>query len=380
LSVYRCENKKTDAYAVYTNTVPAGAFRGYGLGQVSFAVESVLDELARRLGIDPVTMRERNIVGPLEEMRAPGSHPEDLLIASYGLDQCLRVIREAAAAPVEPHPPGWLVGDGMAMSMIATGPPGGHYADAMVTELPDGRYDVAVGTAEFGNGTTTVHAQIAADALATTPDRIVIRQSDTDLVRHDTGAFASTGVVVAGKAVLFAARALREQILAGSPERQAHGHWDGSPRSVAFNAQWFRVAVDPETGEMRILRSVHSADAGKVMNPLQCRGQIEGGVAQALGATLAEHVDIDGSGRVTTAGFRQYHLPTFADVPPTEVHFADTDDAIGPLGAKSMSESPFNPVAPAMANALRDATGVRFTALPFTRDRIWQGLEDSRKH
>jgi putative selenate reductase molybdopterin-binding subunit len=124
---------------------------------------------------------------------------------------------------------------------------------------------------------------------------------------------------------------------------------------------------------------VHSADAGKVMNPLQCRGQVEGGVAQALGATMSEHVDIDREGRVTTTGLRQYHLPTFADVPRTEVHFADTDDSIGPLGAKSMSESPFNPVAPALANALRDATGVRFTALPFTRDRIWLGLQAAQR-
>ena len=206
-------------------------------------------------------------------------------------------------------------------------------------------------------------------------------------------------MVVAGKAVLHAARALRAEILAaagggtltadavaggptlkelaaraGRPLR-AEGHWGGSPRSVAFNAQWFRVAVQPSTGTMRILRSVHSADAGTVLNPLQTRGQIEGGVAQALGAALAEHLDIDDSGQVTTAGFRQYHLPTFADVPRTEVLFADTDDTIGPLGAKSMSESPFNPVAPAIANALRDATGVRFTEPPFTSDRIWQRLQ-----
>jgi len=379
LSVYRCENKKTDAYAVYTNTVPAGAFRGYGLGQVTFAVESVLDELARRLGLDPVALRERNIVRPGEEMTAPGSHPDDLTIGSYGLDQCLAVLRSAAESPVEPYPAGWLVGEGMALAMIAAGPPGGHFADATVTRLGDGRYEVAVGTAEFGNGSTTVHAQIAADALATTPDKIVIRQSDTDAVGHDTGAFASTGVVVAGKAVLHAAQALRRKILEGAAEEplQASGHWGGSPRSVAFNAQWFRIAVDPQTGEIRILRSVHSADAGQVLNPLQCRGQIEGGVAQALGATLAEHVDIDPAGQVTTVGFRQYHLPTFADVPYTEVHFAETDDTIGPLGAKSMSESPFNPVSPAMANALRDATGLRFTDLPFTRDRVWQGMQDS---
>ncbi|UQU61680.1 molybdopterin-dependent oxidoreductase [Couchioplanes caeruleus] len=397
IAVYRCPNKKVDAYAVYTTTVPAGAFRGYGLGQVSFAVESALDELARRLGMDPVLLRERNVVRPGEPLTAPGEHAGDLLIGSYGLDQCLAAIRSAAAATGAQAPPGWLVGDGMAMAMIAAGPPGGHVADAAVTLLPDGRYELAVGTAEFGNGSTTVHAQIVADTLGTTPDRIVVRQSDTDLVGHDTGAFGSTGVVVAGHAVLSAARALRTQILArtgGStvvagavrlpdgtllpltqvaPAR-AEGRWEGTPRSVAFNAHWFRIAVDPGTGELRILRSVHSADAGRVLNPLQCRGQIEGGVAQALGSALAERMVLDDAGRVTTTGFRQYHLPAYADVPETEIVFADTEDTIGPLGAKSMSESPYNPVAPALANALRDATGVRFTELPFTRDRVWAGL------
>ncbi|AGL17888.1 molybdopterin-dependent oxidoreductase [Actinoplanes sp. N902-109] len=402
ISVYRCPNKKVDAYAVYTNTVPAGAFRGYGLGQVTFAVESVLDELARLLGMDPVLLRERNVVRPGEPLTAPGNHADDLTIASYGLDQCLAVLREAAATPAE-ELPGWLVGDGMAIAMIAAGPPGGHYADASVTLGADGRYELAVGTAEFGNGSTTVHTQLAADALGTTADRILVRQSDTDVIGHDTGAFASTGVVVAGQAVLAAARGLRERILAGTGAEtlvvdavqlpggallplkevaaaaaeplRATGHWTGTPRSVAFNAQWFRVAVDPGTGELRILRSVHSADAGRVLNPLQCRGQVEGGVAQALGSALTEHMVLDQhTGEVTTVGFRQYHLPTFADVPRTEVVFAETDDAIGPLGAKSMSESPYNPVAPALANALRAATGVRFTELPLTRDRIWLRL------
>ena len=400
LAVYRCPNMRTDAWAVYTNTVPAGAYRGYGLGQVTFAVESALDELARRLGLDPIVLRERNVVRPGEPLTAPGDHADDLVIASYGLDQCLDHLRRAAAEPAADVPAGWLTGDGMAIAMIAAGPPGGHHADASVTLLPDGRYELAVGTAEFGNGSTTVHAQIAADALGTTPDRITVRQSDTDVVRHDTGAFASTGVVVAGRAVLHAARDLRELVLAAAglgadaeldgwtlkevaagtaTPLRAEGHWGGSPRSVAFNAQWFRVAVDPDTGEIRILRSVHSADAGTVLNPAQCRGQVEGGVAQALGATLAEHLDIDRQGRVGTTGFRQYHLPTFADVPRTEVHFAGTDDAIGPLGAKSMSESPFNPVAPALANALRDATGVRFTALPLTRDRVWWALSQATR-
>lgn len=114
------------------------------------------------------------------------------------------------------------------------------------------------------------------------------------------------------------------------------------------------------------------------MNPLQCRGQIEGGVAQALGATLLEHVRVDDRGRVETTALRQYRLPQYADIPRTEVHFMETRDAIGPLGANSMSESPFNPVAPAFANALRDATGLRFTALPLTRDRVWLALDTAR--
>ncbi|MEV6774534.1 molybdopterin-dependent oxidoreductase [Nocardia sp. NPDC051030] len=410
--VYRCPNKKADGYSVYTNTVPAGAFRGYGLGQVVFAMESVMDELARRVGMDPLAFRELNMIGPGEPMVAPGGHEEDLHIASYGLDQCLGIIRTALADPFPPAPEGWLTGTGFALSMIATGPPGGHFADATVTLLPDGSYDLAVGTAEFGNGTTTVHRQIVAQELRTTTGRVAIRQSDTDVVPHDTGAFGSTGTVVAGKAVLHASRALAAWILAFAaqqlgvrPEQcrltedavvadsqrislcelrviadaegetlAADGHWGGTPRSVAFNAQLFHVAVDPGSGELRILRSVHAADAGKVMNPMQCRGQVEGGVAQALGATLFENVRIDDRGEVSTAAFRRYRLPAFADVPRTEVTFMPTSDEIGPLGAKSMSESPFNPVAPALANAVRDATGIRFTVLPLTRDRIWLAL------
>ncbi|AJF68679.1 molybdopterin-dependent oxidoreductase [Streptomyces vietnamensis] len=416
-AVYRAPHKKVDAYSVYTNVVPAGAFRGYGLGQVTFAVESVMDELARRLGMDPLVFREKNVIGPGEAMHSPIGEEEDLHIASYGLDQCLSVVRKAIAEDrsTEEAPEGWLVGQGTGMAMIATGPPGGHYADARVSLLEDGTYDIAVGTAEFGNGTTTVHQQITAGALHTTEDRLTVRQSDTDVVRHDTGAFGSAGTVVAGKAVLLAATSLAERLrtlaarhtgvarhlcvlgaesvdcagrtvtlkelyeaghaLGATDELAADGHWGGSPRSVAFNAQWFRLAVDPATGEIRILRSVHAADAGKVMNPMQCRGQVEGGVAQALGATLFETVRVDDRGEVTTAAFRRYRLPQYADVPRTEVHFTETSDAIGPLGAKSMSESPFNPVAPAFANALRDATGIRFTELPVTRDRVWLALD-----
>lgn len=415
-AVYKAPNKEVEAYAVYTNAVPAGAFRGYGLGQVLFALESAMDELAVRLGMDPLVLREKNVIGPGDHMVTPMGYEEDLFIGSYGMKQCMDVVRRAIAEDRshEDVPEGWLTGTGAAVAMIATAPPGGHFADARVSLLRDGTYDIAVGTAEFGNGTTTVHKQITAGALNTTVDRITVRQSDTDVVRHDTGAFGSAGTVVAGKAVMLAANSLAERLrtlaarhtgvarhlcrlgaeafdCAGrtvtlkelyeaahdtgkADELAADGHWGGSPRSVAFNAQWFRVAVDPDTGEMKILRSVHAADAGKVMNPMQCRGQVEGGVAQALGATLFETVRVDGRGEVTTAAFRRYRLPQYADIPRTEVHFMETADAVGPLGAKSMSENPFNPVGPAFANALRDATGIRFTEMPVTRDVVWQKI------
>ncbi|MFH8343707.1 molybdopterin-dependent oxidoreductase [Streptomyces sp. NPDC018045] len=427
LALYRCPDKKVNGRAVYTHTVPAGAFRGYGLGQVVFALESALDELARRLGVDPLLLRERNVVRPGDVLETVVKGETDLRIGSYGLDACLKVLRTASASeapqagphagpdgerdggphagPVggldrdlgrgpagapatapeghpntAPAPDGWLIGEGGAVSMIAAGGPGGHHADARVTRTADGTYELAVGATEAGSGTTTALRQIAAAELGITAARITVRQADTDAVGHDTGAFGSAGIVVGGEAVRRAARSLaglirdREAGGGGSGPLTGYGHFDGTPRTVAFNAHWFRVAVDPDSGEIRILRSVHAADAGTVINPMQCRGQVEGGVAQALGAALFEDVRLDGRGAVRTAAFREYHLPAFADVPRTEVYFTPTSDTIGPAGAKSMSESPFNPVAPALANALRDATGARFTRLPLARDRVWRVL------
>ena len=398
LAVYRCPNKQVDGYAAYTNTVPAGAFRGYGLSQTVFAVESALDALARQLGIDPFAMRRINVVPKGRPMMPAGDHAIDVECGSYGLDQCLDLV-EAALGAEDPPPPegaGWRVGTGMALSMIHTIPPGGHHATARLSLRPNGRVTLAVGTAEFGNGSTTVHAQVAADVLGTAPDVIDIVQSDTDRAGYDTGAYGSTGTVVAGTAVLRAAKALRAELdsfaagqpatdlasLAAAAQRRgrtlaAEATHDGTTRSMAFNVQGFRVAVNVATGVVRVLRSVHAADAGTVMNPMQCRGQVAGGVAQALGAALYEEVVLHG-GQVVNPTFRNYHVPTLADLPRTEVLFADTYDAVGPLGAKPMSESPFNPVAPALANAIADATGVRLTETPFMPDRIWLPLRDAR--
>ncbi len=396
MALYRCPNKRVDARSVYTNTLPSGAFRGYGLGQVQFAIESALDELARRVGVDPFDLRRRNMIMPGDRAIADSDEPDDIEFAgSFGLDQCLDLVQEALSRDGDPAPdgPGWQVGEGVAAAMIATIPPRGHHAEASVALEPDGTYTLRVGTAEFGNGTTTVHTQLAAAVLGTEPGRITIHQSDTDAVGHDTGAFGSAGSVVAGRAVHAAATALRERILAAVPGKLGplgvqcgerfvglsefgglvgHARHDGTPRSLAFNVHGFRVAVHVPTGEVRILRSVQACDAGVVLNPEQCRGQVEGGVAQALGTALYEHLIVDGGGTVTTPVLRAYHVPQMADVPRTEVLFASTADDLGPYGAKSMSEAPYNPVAPALANAIRDAIGVRPHELPMTRDRVWR--------
>lgn len=417
VAVYRCANKKVDGLAVYTHTVPSGAFRGFGLPQSTFAVESAMDELAHRLGIPPLDFRRRNVVRPGDTMESPSTAPGDVTFGSYGLMQCFDLAEAALRRPgagIAAPSPEWLVGQGFGMTMIDTVPPFGHFADVTIRLRDDGDFDLVVGTVEFGNGTSTVHRQLAASALRVSVERIHLLQSDTDHGGHDTGAYGSAGTFVAGRASHLAAQALAERMLgfaagltdappeacridgggiacgdrtlsfaeiaraaAARGERLAgDGHATGSPRSVAFNVQGFRVAVHPATGEVRILHSVQAADAGRVLNPMQCRGQVEGGVAQAIGAALYEDVVVDAEGRVTTAKFRDYHLPSFADLPRSEVLFADTVDEVGPAGAKSMSESPYNPVAAALGNAIADATGIRFRDLPLRPDRLYPALAE----
>ncbi|WP_084078676.1 molybdopterin cofactor-binding domain-containing protein [Demequina sp. NBRC 110057] len=418
IAVYRAPVKRLDAEVVYTNNVPSGAFRGYGLGQVIFAIESALDELALQLGIDPFEIRRLNAVRPGDDFIVAGAPEEDLVFGSYGLDECLDLARASLAGPDDvAAPDGWDVGEGVAASMIATVPPRGHLASASIAVDSDGVFHARSGTAEFGNGTTTVHGQIVASAFGVPRSRVTLTHADTDAVRYDTGAFGSTGIVVAGKALHAACEALasalvnagarvlglsadecavgsdgvsaggrtvgwEELVAAVEPAHRRDGlayaesHLDQRERSVAFNVQAFRVAVRRDTGEVRILRSVHAADAGVVLNPAQCLGQIEGGVAQGIGSALYEEVMIGADGAVANPAFRQYRVPQMADVPVTHVQFASTSDALGPHGAKSMSESPYNPVAPALANAIRRAVGVRPYGLPMSRDRVWRMLRD----
>jgi CO/xanthine dehydrogenase Mo-binding subunit/aerobic-type carbon monoxide dehydrogenase small subunit (CoxS/CutS family) len=415
IAAYRCPNKKADGYTVYTNMVPAGGFRGYGASQTTFAIECAIDDLARRLGMGSFEIRRKNMIRADDWIESVWKDASDVTFGSYGLDQCLDHVEAALASGrglTKPEGEDWVEGSGIALAMLESGPPTEHRSGAVMALLPDGTYHLAVGSTEMGNGSATAHRQIAASILATRAECVALINGDTDLTPYDTGTFASTGTVVAGRAVALTAEALRENIFAYAaryfacnaadlrlqddailcanqtlPLRElfelgtAAGHrFEAkrkaylSPRSVGFNVQGARVAVHRVTGEIVILQSVHAADIGRLINPMQCRGQIDGAIAMGIGWALYEKMVYDGNGAMVNPALRDYRIPAFADVPRSEIYFADTYDSVGPLGAKAQGECAINAVAPAIANAVADATGVRFPDLPLTPDRIFEKL------
>jgi putative selenate reductase molybdopterin-binding subunit len=248
--------------------------------------------------------------------------------------------------------------------------------------------------------------------LGTRASNIAIINSNTDQTSYDTGTFSSTGTVVAGQAVEKTAVALRDVLIvfaarhfgcepgdcrlqddaiicANRKITLAELHGEGakvgdrfivrrkaylSPRSVGFNVRGVRLAVHRITGEIMTLQSVHAADIGRPINPMQCRGQIDGAIAMGFGWALYEKMVYDENGTMLNPALRDYRIPAFADVPRSEIYFADTYDKVGPLGAKAQGECALNCVAPAIVNAVADATGVRFTSLPLSPERIFDKL------
>ncbi|MCX7365208.1 MAG: molybdopterin-dependent oxidoreductase [Alphaproteobacteria bacterium] len=417
LAAYRCANKKGIGHAIYTNMVPAGGFRGYGASQTTFAIECAIDELAKLLSLDPFTIRRKNVVRPGDNIESIWKEPGDSTFGCYGITECLDIVdRELKRGNGVAKPVGdeWAEGTGVALAMLECGPPTGHRSGADMQLLADGTYHLACGSCEMGNGIITAHKQIAASVLTARARDIDIINADTDRTPYDTGTFASTGTVVAGKAVHLAAEAMRDDILdfacrhTGIDRTQcrldndavlcgnrrimlSELHAEGakvnhrfsvgrrsylSPRTIAFNVQGVRLAVHRITGEIRILHSVQAADIGKPINPMQCRGQIDGAVAMGYGWALIENMVHD-EGHMVNPQLRNCRIPAFADVPHTDVFFAQTVDTIGPLGAKSQGECAINPVAPAVSNAIANATGVRFAHLPFTPDRLFSRLGSS---
>ncbi len=419
MATYRCSNKKGVGYAVYTNTVPSGAFRGYGATQPTFAIESAMDELGRKLGIDPFAIRRKNMLQDHDPVHSIWPAPHDAAIGSYGFDQCFDLVEKALVSgrgEKKPEGEGWLEGTGIAAHAQDCAPPTEHHSEAHLTLQSDGTYHLAIGSCEFGNGIINAQRQVAASVLNTRAGNVTVDFADTDRTPYDTGTFGSTGTSVATLAVNKAADALKESLLdvasiltkvpasecriendhvqcgnrsitlrelhATSPfrdklhvSRKAYN----SPRSTAFMVHGFRIAVHRVTGEIRILQSVQAFDAGTILNPMQARGQVEGGIAQGIGTSLFERMVLDDTGAVINPTFRNYRIPAFADIPRSEIYFADTCDRYGPLGAKPVGEAPIIPIAAALGNALADATRVRFNSLPFSADRIFAQLAEVKK-
>ncbi|MGB7015373.1 MAG: molybdopterin cofactor-binding domain-containing protein [Candidatus Cybelea sp.] len=416
-ALYKCPNKKGDGYAVYTNLQCGGGFRGYGTSQTTFAVECAVDELARMLEIDPIEFRRKNVVGPFDNIESVWKEATDLTMSSYGLDQCLDLVESAMRSGRGlPKPEGehWLEGSGVALSMLDCVPPTEQRSGSECELREDGSYHFTVGSTEIGNGLITAQQQVVAQIMGCPTSRVSMLNADTDKTPYDSGTFASVGMMVPLKAVENAAVALHEKILSyasrSSGEKLEHCRIDddhvvcgrrkiplrelhakgtaegvefnsfrkayGSPRTVAFFAYGVRLAVHRITGEIVILYNVEAVDAGVVINPNQLRGQVVGGVVMGVGYALQEKMVYNESGAVINPTLRNYRIPAIADAPETEVFWAETHDKIGPLGSKSVAENTNNPVPPAIGNALRDATGVRFTSLPFTEDRIFANLNE----
>lgn len=413
--LYRSPNLRFEGKTVYTNLPVAGAMRAYGVPQVCYALESHMDEIARRLGLDPIEFRCRNLV------RAGDVDPvSGRIIQTCGLEECLRK-GASAIGWNQPRASTGSLRRGLGVACFAyasgTGPEGKEIAAARVRLNEDGSVTLFLGTGEIGQGTDTALAQIVAEELGIPLSAVSLAPVDTDVSPFDLGSYASRQTFVTGSAVRKAARELRElvllvaaRLLDCTPEslRQQHGViWrsDGGGRlslrdiglesyygscqgtleveahhvptsnPLAFGAQFAEVEVDLETGKVRVLRLVAAHDVGCALNPTLVEGQIDGGAAMGIGYALTEQLVYDPkNGTVLSTNFLDYKIPTSNDIPDVESILVETFDPEGPYGAKAVGEPPTIPTAPAISNAFFAATGARLRSLPLTPEKVWRAV------
>jgi len=436
LPLYRAAHMRFECHVVYTNTPVAGAFRGYGCPQGFFAQESLVDEIAERLGMDPVEFHLQNAIrlGDTDKLSAQlGEGKEGLprLIRSCGLPECVEkaaaaigwaekrgvVCRQNGHEGPHPHPsPHLKRGAGMACTMQGSGIAGVDWASAFLKMNEDGSFFLQAGASDVGAGADTVLSQIAAEALGVTLDKIVITSGDTDTTPFDVGAYASSTTIISGGAVKKAAEKVRVQVLAvaarmletpvenlgwGNNEvftlcgcRKAvsmteialHAMYkekfqimDGASHfntdsPAPFCATFAEVEVDTETGQVRVLHLATAVDPGVAVNPMQAEGQVEGAVTQGMGFALTEELLLDGAGRPLNANFLDYKIFSAKDMPRLTTILVETEEPLGPFGAKSISEVPINGPAPAIANAIYNAVGVRIRKLPIRPEDVLRAL------
>jgi putative selenate reductase molybdopterin-binding subunit len=433
LSQYNCPAKRYTADVAYTNRPVAGAFRGYGAPQALFALESHMDDIARSLGLDPVELRRRNWVrtgDPLDILpmlgeRGAAEIAGDMpLVTSCATDECvaqaLRAIgwerRNDPQWKQPPDRPNIRRGIGFALCMQATAIPNLDMGGASIKMNDDGSFNLLVGATDLGTGADTVLAQIAAEVLGVGVDDIVVYAADTDLTPFDVGAYADSTTYISGMAVKKASEAVRERIVLraarllelddpGGIDLTNGQAWAPDGRSVTlsdvalhalhiedqeqimatashvsgespppFAAQVAEIEVDVDTGQVTVTRLVMAVDCGVAINPTTASGQVEGAMVQALGYALTEDLVLDEAGRAVNARFGPYWIFRPDDTPPMEVFLVQTMEPSGPFGAKSVGEIAIDGVAPAVRNAILDATGVTVNELPLTPERVWRAL------
>ncbi|MBD3305331.1 molybdopterin-dependent oxidoreductase, partial [candidate division KSB3 bacterium] len=426
LPIYPVPNIRFDCDVAYTNLPVCGAFRGYGATQGSFALESQIDELARALDMDPLEIRRKNLikpnhVDPISKQVGESTHGKVRVIRSCGLSDALE--KGAAAigwAQKRGNPGDGTIkrGVGMACSMQGSGIPGIDWGAATIKMNDDGTFRLFVGATDLGTGSDTVLCQIAAETLGVRVEDISILSSDTDLTPFDVGAYASSTTYISGGAVKKAAESAHQQIVAIAAkmlEESPHGlicrdrkviapsGKEVSLRDVAmyavyqektqitvteshlsddspppFTVQFAEVTVDTKTGEVKLERFVAAVDCGVAINPELAEGQVEGAVAQGIGYALLEEMVFDDQGRLLNPNFDDYKILTAADMPELQTILINTYEETGPYGAKSVAEVPINAPAPAIANAIADAIGVRLTDLPMTPEKVLNALENRK--
>jgi putative selenate reductase molybdopterin-binding subunit len=431
LPLYRAPNLRFECDVVYTNTPVAGAFRGYGCPQGFFAQESLVDEIAQKLGIDPVDFRRRNAIrqGDVDKLSAQlGEGKEGLprVVRSCGLPECLTKGAAAIEWDRKRHTfpeRGNAVkhGIGMGCAMQGSGIAGVDWASAFLKMNEDGSFFLQVGASDVGAGADTVLAQIAAETLGVTLDKIIVASGDTDFTPFDTGAYASSTTIITGGAVKKAAEKVRAQMFAlaakmldttvetlacanneiyskgqtrkavsiGDVAMQAlykeklqimdaasHFNMDSPP---PFSVTFAEVAVDTRTGKVRVDHLVTAVDPGVAINPMQAEGQVEGAVTQGLGFALTEELMLDEAGRPVNPNFLDYKIFSAKDMPKLTTILVETEEPLGPYGAKSVSEVPINAVAPAIANAIFHAVGVRIRKLPIRPEDVLRALYERKQ-
>lgn len=416
IALYRHTEAYRFAYdVVYTNMQAAGAYRGYGATQGIFAVESAADELAHKMGMDPVKFRELNM--PMEGEALPG-YPDVPINGSCTMDKCLARAKEMIGwdekYPFRDMGNGKVRGVGIAMAMQGSSIAGIDVGGADIKLNEDGSYTLALGCSDMGTGCDTILAQMAADCLDTDMKNIVVFSVDTDISPYDSGSYASSTTYATGNAVIQACGELRKRIhafgaqmlgvsaedsdfdgekvrtedgkevtlqqIAGKAtcgvcsELQVVKEYSSLISPPPFMVGAAEVEVDKETGQIDVIDYVGVIDCGTPINPNLARVQAEGGIGQGIGMVLYEDVQYTDKGKIRNNSFMQYKIPNRMDIPKVRIEFESSYEKTGPFGAKSIGELVIDTPCPAIANAVYNATGVRVRELPITPEKVAMGI------